>query len=276
MDGKKLFFLSLIVLSAVMGYDWAKNRSPAGNFNRPPVQAQSLINESLTIASESQQVVSASETKPVPPVSSSEITAVSTPTVEAPKLPEPDKTSPQTPQTAEPIQVASSSEEEKIFAAWSSLNKEMFKPSPFLKMIEDVKREKEEREEMEKAKAAHVVVKKVNARQKTILSAPFTATIETENSSVAIIDKSFYKVGQYYDGKKISEIKPSVIMLDDASTTYFIPKKGVQISISPDGDNVDVKDDFLKSKSFDGKSPEKPNSGPALVPVQIPSPNPNN
>ncbi|MBF0408503.1 MAG: hypothetical protein HQM10_14220 [Candidatus Riflebacteria bacterium] len=285
MNGQKIFFISLIVLSLAMGYDWKKNRPRSGTPGKKTPSTAQLINENLTVASGSAtERILGTDTEKILGTDTERILGTDTVKVASETNQEDQKngtsTDEKTDDKGETTKVAdkkpgddendtgkktdSTAEEEKpedqenkladenlkkfnqdnVFVAWNDLKKGLFQPSPFVKLIDDMKKEKEEKERIK----AQPVVPKVLLRTREIIQAPFTGTIETDKSLIAIIDRSFYKVGQDFQGKKITRIDSKVITLDDASTTFLIPKKGVRISLSQDSDNFEIEDDYDKTK----------------------------
>ncbi|PKL48468.1 MAG: hypothetical protein CVV42_09275 [Candidatus Riflebacteria bacterium HGW-Riflebacteria-2] len=231
--GKKLFFLSLIVLSVAMGAKWHKTRPPAGSkqvrqrvaLNLDDLQLQDdqvplADGENMTdVGGEDSAGTEGTEDLPEDVAEGGE-----TENANAPADGEtPSATSDDNPLLDDPIMLA-----------LKKMKRDPFERSPYAKLVEDLQK----KEEM----AAMPVEKK----SVQLLAANFTATIETRKELVAVIDSRLYRKGDAFGDKKIADIKTEIISLESGKDTFLIPKRGVNVNIAEDG-SYTVDDSYHKN-----------------------------
>ncbi len=221
--GKKIFFLSLIFLAAVMARDWYANRpkEPKKPKNAPAPVALNL--DDLEV-----KTPGASETSPpdgaTPPDETPPENASDTEGVE-----------PNTASTTAQASASADLGEDPVMTAWKKLPRNPFEPSPFLKLVEEAKAA---------AAVENAATGKITTKAVQILQAPFGATIETDKGFVAVVDRRLLKKGDEYEGRPIRKIDRYTIWLEDASATYIIPKTGVTVTVT--SESVSIYDDLLK------------------------------
>ncbi len=220
--GRRLFFLSLIVLSVVMGVNWYKNRP---KIKPKPRKAAVAVNlEDLEIASQTSRVATPSEA--VPGEGSGETPG------EAPGDGQPVEAAAS--EAAHPAEHAEglaspsthiASDVDPVIQAFTALKRMPFEPSPFIELQKKagIPQEGESGEQPKIIKTTRV------------MQAPFMGTIETPTNLVAILDSRLYKAGDTFQDLEIKKIERHLIIMEDASGTVLIPKKGVVVNVASDG-----------------------------------------
>jgi len=223
--GKRLFFLSLIVLSVGMGINWFKNRPKAAPRPRKPMVAVNL--EDLQIGgSGTPDVATASGDTPIASGATPQVASVTASNVASEAV------------TATNAGAASATEGiDPIVLAFNNLNRNPFAPSPFAAMMAKAGKTQEEQN-------GKVVEKK--GKPTSVLSNAFTSTIETKTQLVAILDSRLYKLGDDFNGKSIKKLEKEMITLEDENGIYLIPKRGVMINLASDGKIISVSDGYRK------------------------------
>ncbi|NLI75295.1 MAG: hypothetical protein GX442_02490 [Candidatus Riflebacteria bacterium] len=220
--GKRLFFLSLIVLSVAMGVNWFKNRPKIKP--KPKKAAVAVSLDDLEIASQTTPVASApgaataegSEDAPgAGPGEEQPIDAAASQSAHPEDHAEAV--------TSAPSHVAS--DVDPVIQAFTDLPRMPFEPSPFLEMQRVAGTVQQSGTEEEKK-----VVKTTR-----IIQAPFMGTIETPTNLMAILDSRLYKAGDTFQDLEIKKIERHLIIMEDASGTVLIPKRGVVVNVASDG-----------------------------------------
>lgn len=213
MNGQKLFFLSLIILSVVMGQNWLKNR-PKKAPKKPGTEVtRTAVNiDDLQIASDTAGTGTDPET-------ATDTEGVASDTEHG----EPD------PENVANASDSAKPDEDPIMSGWQKLARTPFEASPFMRMIEEAKARAAE----EQAKAGLLAAVKTKPVQE--LQANFTGTIQTEQEIVAIIDRSLFRQGKDYQDKKITNVERNLVTLEDQNAIYLLPKKGWRVVINASG-----------------------------------------
>lgn len=121
-----------------------------------------------------------------------------------------------------------------VIFAFNHLKRNPFERSPYVKLIEKIKKE-------EKKVAEETGKGKVTKQ----LQAVYSATIQTDNDLVAVIDSNLYRKGSKFKNAKISSITQELVYLNTPTTLYLIPKVGVKLNIASSGAYT-FSDDFRK------------------------------
>lgn len=231
MNGTKFFFLSLVILSLAMGQNWWKNR-PIGPPKKPrkPVIAQPVDLESEPTSQTASATLTASQTANAgdsPPVGSDTLNASGTPNASDSAVASDTALASGTP----PLEQV-----DPVIAAWEKLPRTPFEPSPFIKMLAESGKTRENSD-------GTVVIKRKETKR---LEALFTGVIKTENLLMAVIDGKWYKSNEPFGDKIIKKLATDVISLEDpGGITYLIPRKGSKVDIASDG-SYTVFSDALK------------------------------
>jgi len=237
--GKKLFFLSLIILSVAMGIKWHKTRPPT---KKGPARQRVALNLQDLQLQDDANAGSGDKSAPdpngeggEPPEGENEEPVEGDPengegTGEPPEDADPEEGEKiaSGPSNLDPLL------EDPIILALKKMKRDPFERSPYAKLVEDLQK----KEEM----AAMPVEKK----SVQLLPANFTATIETRKELVAVIDSRLYRKGDAFGDKKIAEIKNEIISLESGKDTFLIPKRGVNVNIAEDG-TYTVEDSYHKN-----------------------------
>jgi hypothetical protein len=222
MNGKKFFFLSLIILSVAMGMHWQKNRPKTVRSATPARQRTALNLQDLQI-----QDGIADE---IPPDDFTDPVEGDAPLGDGEDLPEDGEEivdeSGETPQAADG--------DDPIMIALRSMRRNPFERSPYAQLAEELQKQEE------------IAALPVEKKQVQLLTAQFTATIETPTELVAVIDSRLYRKGDLYQSMTIAEIKRELVSLESGNNTFLIPKHGVNVNIDEDG-NYTVVDNFHKN-----------------------------
>jgi hypothetical protein len=240
-SGKKLFFLSLIILSVFMGRDWYKNRPkekkvrkgkavqlPVNLAGEPspstpddpdaPDPETGNASDAVAVAGDNASDTQELTASAAAELAASATAAIATPTAEV---------------ASEPIQVAKY--DDPVLMAFDDLGSSTFDPSPFTKMMADAGKVANESGEV-----------KSTAKLTKLLTAPFGGLIETDEELQAIIGRKIYKIGMEYEGKTVKKVEWDMVTLEDAQAVYILPKKGVEISVASDGTHNILGDTFKK------------------------------
>ncbi|MBU1109834.1 MAG: hypothetical protein KKB51_24345 [Candidatus Riflebacteria bacterium] len=237
--GKKLFFLSLIVLSVVMGMHWLKNRPKIR-----PKQARERV--ALNLQDLQVQDKEPGETKNPDdnppkqgnPDQGDENSDTGKPEgADSQNNPDnPDESN--TPAEVKPGDVIADGDDplmaDPLIIALRSMRRNPFEHSPYAQLVQELQKKEE------------IASKPGEKKSVKLLTANFSATIQTRKELVAVIDSRLYRKGEFFQDKKISEIKSEIIALESGTGTYLIPKRGVNVSIAEDGTYTFV-DNFRKN-----------------------------
>lgn len=230
--GKKLFFLSLIVLSVAMGMKWHKTRppkKPGQTRQRVALNIEDLqLQDNTGSDSGEEPVTEPGEEGTEPTEGEGEGEGDSENTENAGDGAESADSE------SGDSQTTSVTTDDPIILALSKMKRNPFERSPYAKLVEELQK----KEEM----AAMPVEKK----SVQLLPANFTATIETRKELVAVIDSRLYRKGDAFGDKKIAEIKNEIISLESGKDTFLIPKRGVNVNIAEDG-SYTVEDSYQKN-----------------------------
>lgn len=127
--------------------------------------------------------------------------------------------------------------DDPIMQDYFKITRNPFEPSPYAKLVEELKLEAELAAAPQKQEAK--LIKKV-----TTINNVFTGTIETENGLRAIIDGNLYSKGETYQQHKITEINNEVVIMDTNQEIFIAPKPGVEIDIDEKTGEYSIKDTF--------------------------------
>ncbi len=228
---KRLFFLSLIILSVAMGFNWWKER--AKMVRKPKIKIQKPVefvepeNGSETVIAAGGETASETASGTGDPGEASETAGVASGTETASGTAELASGTASSP--------AAITNQDPVLAGWDALPRNPFEKSVYSIMLQEAGKTQADTGEVS------VVSKKKTFK---VLSAPWSGIFETDSSLKAQIGGNFYMVGDIYEDKTILKIGTGAITLDDASFVYLIPKKGMTANVSSDGIYIITKDDF--------------------------------
>jgi hypothetical protein len=238
--GKKLFFLSLIILSVAMGMKWHKTRPLT---KKGPVRQRVALNLQDLELQDDKNAGAGDESTSDSGGEGGEGEEPAEGALEGEGDPENSEGTDENPEDTDPDageNVASGTSNldpllnDPIILALKKMKRDPFERSPYAKLVEDLQK----KEEM----AAMPVEKK----SVQLLPANFTATIETRKELVAVIDSRLYRKGDAFGDKKIADIKNEIISLESGKDTFLIPKRGVNVNIAEDG-TYTVEDSYHKN-----------------------------
>ncbi len=243
MNSKQLFFFSLILLSVAMGMHWFKNRPKTRpvKSNRPRV-ALNLSDLQLQDGTEASGTSEAEGTPTEQPEDGQEgeetpadgVEGEGEETGEAPA--DGEEGSETASDTAE---IASAAvdllDSDPIIVALKKMPRNPFERSPYAQLVEQLRMAMDVKDEPEEKKAV------------SLLTAAFSATIQTESELVAVIDRSLFRKGETFQDKKITDIKPEYVTMENDSGIFLLPKTGVNININPEDGTYTVEDNYHKN-----------------------------
>lgn len=217
MNGRKIFCLSLIVLSVTMGIHWFKHRPKVKKVKRKRPRVALNIDD-LQIQDNKTSDTKPQETKmpeKVDPGNTQIASETSNTTDNA--------------SSSEPLFNASETSglnADPIIFAFNHLTRNPFERSPYVKLANAAKKDAEEKE-----------VEDVSGKGKEtkLLKAEFSATIKTNDDLVAVIDNNLYRKGEMFRNGRISSISTELVFVNTATTLFIIPKVGVNLKIASDG-----------------------------------------
>jgi len=235
--GRKLFYLSLIILSIAMGLDWQKNRpktSPLEKKKPPVARPVNVDDEGSEEGSDGELLANASGTA----TASGTANASDSEDVEGEGSDEGSGSGKGSGSGSgagsgsahPPAEIAASPtlalDADPILAAWKTLKRSPFAPSPFKKMAEEAKN---------KAASEGVTLPGISIKPTSVLAAQFSGIVETDKELIAVIDKRLYRKSEDYANKKIKRIERDLITLEDEKSIYLLPKTGVQLEVNASG-----------------------------------------
>lgn len=235
--GKKLFFLSLIILSVAMGAHWQKNRPKTKAGPAKPRVALNL--QDLQIQDNETGDTTGGETDKEKPVSPDEQGDGMDPENTEDgnqKSQEPDNGEEASEEPAVDAAVAATNtlNEDPIIFALRNMSRNPFERSPYAQLVIELQKKEE------------VAAQPTEKKSVKLLPANFSATIQTRKELVAVIDSRLYRKGELFQNKKILDIKAEIVSLESGPDTFLIPKSGVDVSIAEDG-TYTVVDNFRKN-----------------------------
>ena len=241
MNSKQLFFFSLILLSVAMGMHWFKNRPKTrpAKTNRPRV-ALNLSDLQLQDGTEATDTTAVENGDPDQPEEGQE--GEETPAGET----ETGETGTEATSGNEGSETASDTTEvasaavdimdtDPVIMALKKMPRNPFERSPYAQLVEQLRMAMDVKDEPEEKKTV------------SLLTAAFSATIQTESELVAVIDRSLFRKGESFQDKKITDIKPEYVTLENDSGVFLLPKTGVNININPEDGTYTVEDNFRKN-----------------------------
>jgi len=241
MNSKQLFFFSLILLSVAMGMHWFKNRPKTRpvKTNRPRV-ALNLSDLQLQDDTEASDTAAIEGNDPKQPGEGTEGENPDAPATGDGETAEPDAGAEKDPETASgTTEIASASidllDTDPIIVALKKMPRNPFERSPYAQLVEQLRMAMEAKAEPEEKKAV------------SLLTAAFSATIQTESELVAVIDRSLFRKGETFQDKKITDIKPEYVTMESDSGIFLLPKTGVNININPEDGTYTVEDNYHKN-----------------------------
>jgi hypothetical protein len=122
-----------------------------------------------------------------------------------------------------------------IIVALKKMPRNPFERSPYAQLVEQLRMAMDVKDEPEEKKAV------------SLLTAAFSATIQTESELVAVIDRSLFRKGETFQDKKITDIKPEYVTMENDSGIFLLPKTGVNININPEDGTYTVEDNYHKN-----------------------------
>ncbi|EKD81673.1 MAG: hypothetical protein ACD_39C01696G0003 [uncultured bacterium] len=236
--GKKLFFLSLIILSVAMGMHWQKNRPKTKSGPARPRVALNLQDLQIQDQPTGDQGDQPTRDDPDNPEGKDGDSDPDKPGSEGEKK-DPDKPDEDgdqgEEQTGEDKTTGENTlHEDPIIFALSNMQRNPFERSPYAQLVLDLQKKEE------------VSAQPVEKKSVKLLNANFSATIQTKKELVAVIDSRLYRKGELFQNKKISDIQAEIVSLESGPDTFLIPKHGVDVSIAEDG-TYTVVDNFRKN-----------------------------
>ncbi|GAB1353522.1 hypothetical protein MASR1M12_22580 [Erysipelotrichia bacterium] len=244
MNSKQLFFFSLILLSVAMGMHWFKNRPKARpvKSNRPRV-ALNLSDLQLQDGTEASSTSETGEDTTEQPEEGQEGEETSTDgsdAAEGEETGEPPAGGDEGSETASgTTEVASAAvdlmDSDPVIIALKKMPRNPFERSPYAQLVEQLRMAMDAKDEPEAKKAV------------SLLTAAFSATIQTESELVAVIDRSLFRKGETFQDKKITDIKPEYVTMENDSGIFLLPKTGVNININPEDGTYTVEDNYHKN-----------------------------
>ncbi len=237
MNSKQLFFFSLIILSVAMGMNWFKNRPktkpPKPNRPRVALNLSDLQlqdegaqgetgegSETVELVDETGEGENGGETGE-PDIASGEVEITDATASDSTEL------ASGTADASDPLQ------SDPVILALKQMPRNPFETSPYAQLVEQLKM------------AQEISNEPVAKKSVAVLTAEFTATIQTARELVAVIDKRLFRIGENFQDKKITDIKTEFVSLESDSGIFLIPKTGVTINIAEDG-TYTVDDSFQK------------------------------
>ena len=122
-----------------------------------------------------------------------------------------------------------------VMVALKQMPRNPFERSPYAQLVEQLRMAMDTKDEPEEKKAV------------SLLTAAFSATIQTESELVAVIDRSLFRKGENFQDKKITDIKPEYVTMENDSGVFLLPKTGVNININPEDGTYTVEDNYHKN-----------------------------
>jgi len=122
-----------------------------------------------------------------------------------------------------------------VIIALKKMPRNPFERSPYAQLVEQLRMAMDTKDEPVEKKAV------------SLLAAAFSATIQTESELVAVIDRSLFRKGETFQDKKITDIKPEYVTLENDSGIFLLPKTGVNININPEDGTYTVEDNYHKN-----------------------------
>ncbi len=243
MNSKQLFFFSLILLSVAMGMHWFKNRPKTRpvKSNRPRV-ALNLSDLQLQDGTEASGTSETGENNTEQPEEGQE--GEETPAdgtegegEETGETPADGEEGSET--ASDTTEIASAAidlmDSDPIIVALKKMPRDPFERSPYAQLVEQLRMAMDVKDEPEAKKAV------------SLLTAAFSATIQTESELVAVIDRSLFRKGETFQDKKITDIKPEYVTMENDSGIFLLPKTGVNININPEDGTYTVEDNYHKN-----------------------------
>jgi hypothetical protein len=241
MNGKQLFCLSLIILSVAMGLHWFKNRpkKQKKRTNRPRVALNiddlQIQDEEDTNSGTLDENTKPDDKQDADPDAADEDSDGQTNDSQDGEQNIQDTHATDEEQTAsgteEIVAVASKAIEiaseldDPIIASLRSLPRNPFQESPYALLVEQLRAAEDEADE---------VVEDVK-KEIQVLQANFTGTIKTPSELVAVIDSRLYRQGDFFQDRRITQIKNELVAMDTGPNLFLIPKVGVKVDIATDG-----------------------------------------
>lgn len=251
MTGKRLFFLSLIVLSVAMGIHWAKIRPKTKPRRTQPRTALRL--DDLQLQDQQNQENDQNEdSKRLLPDQDADFDSDADPDLDDPNgsvsdtskddadqqdLESDDKTKQQPDADSDIVASDTPGIDDPIIIAFHNLQRNPFQKSPYAILMDEI------RAQRGMTQNDNTEIEEIPPRQVRLLNANFSATIQTERELVAVINSSLYRKGEIFQSREITEIRDEYVSLESPQELLLIPKHGVSINIDEHG-NFTVDDTF--------------------------------
>jgi len=229
--GKKLFFLSLIVLAVAMGIKWNKIRPKTKTGPARERVALNLQDLQLQDKPGSASGDSGDQTDGEIDKTDQEQPGDAADTSQDGENSEGET---ETSESEGSVATDTIGLDDPILLALRSMKRNPFEKSPYAQLVLEIQKKEE------------IAAKPTEKKSVKLLNARFTATIETRKELVAVIDSRLYRKGELFQDKKISEIKAEIVSLESGPDTFLIPKHGVNVSIAEDG-SYTVVDSYQKN-----------------------------
>lgn len=243
MNTKKLFFVSMIILSISMGLSWIKNRPKpqkvqppvtvktrqAIDFNEFQIEDEQSKNENENEEDDEEEENDESEKK----IKKQNATKTDS-----------DNESGEENQDKTPSDIGDKAEnanilkDDPIMVDYFKITRNPFEISPYAKLVEKLKLE------AEMAARPKFFLREEIKVPKLLNNAKFTGTIETDKGLAALIDGSLYIIGSLYKNYIIKDIKMNLIVLQSEKDDYLLPKTGVSVKIDNETGEYSLTDNF--------------------------------
>ena len=263
MNIRQLFFISLIVLSIVMGMNWFKNK-PKFVEKQPSKPRQAVALTDLQLQEEEERKKKEEEEKAKNKGNKEEQgedeeildeegeegvdeEGVEEEVEETEEIAS-DENNPATDENelasdtadlnaTDTIMLDNPLKDDPILQEYFKITRNPFETSPYAQLVEKLRIEAELAAQPEEKE--EIAVKKI-----TKLTANFSGTIETNRGLRAIIDGNLYLKGDEYQRHKITEINNEAVIMDTEEETFIIPKHGVEVNINEGTGEYTLTDTF--------------------------------
>ncbi len=263
MNIRQLFFISLIVLSIVMGMNWFKNK-PKFIERQPSKPRQAVALTDLQLQEEEERKKKEEEEKAKDKDKQKEQgedeegfdeegeEGVEEEGVDEEIEETEEVASDENNPAADGNELASDTadlnasdtlmldnplKDDPILQDYFKITRNPFETSPYAQLVEKLRLEAELAAQPEEKEEA--TVKKI-----TKLTGNFSGTIETNRGLRAIIDGNLYLKGDEYQHHKITEINNETVIMDTEEQTFIIPKHGVEVNINEETGEYSITDTF--------------------------------
>ncbi|NLM17475.1 MAG: hypothetical protein GX221_07135 [Candidatus Riflebacteria bacterium] len=261
MIAKKMFFISLLILSLAMGADYFKNPSRKRRIpqkqqeqqtaKKPEVERTVLALKDLGLDLEEEEDYLEEEPgeteKPQKEEKEEAKTETSTLEEQADSKTEEQKPTTQPIASSEgflvgEIPFSDPLANDPVIQSIAKMKNTPFQESPYIKIIAMLKEEEEKKRRQQEEKQEEVL----RVRKVASLNGKFTATIRIGDRLCAIIDSDTYEKGDIYQNRKITDITDELVIFEEPEQIWLIPKTGVRLDINTNYGTYTFDDSFRK------------------------------